>query len=258
MSILSDSEIIELCRKPTHVVEREIILPSKRLQMLTETRIINELVFSNEEDLNRQKQKSVYNHLYFNFKEATEEELIKHGWKPLIEPFSDRLVNANEKGEKIISYGLSSFGYDLRCGYKFKIFTNVNSSVADPKELAERTFVDVEVEKDGDFIIIPPNSFCLTYALEKINMPRDLIGVVLGKSTYARVGINCLATPAEAGWSGHLTLEFANTTPLPVKLYAGEGCCQVLFLKGKDCLTSYLDRNGKYQNQPAEVVLPRT
>lgn len=156
--------------------------------------------------------------------------------------------------KKIVSYGLSSYGYDLRCGNKFKIFTNVNSTVIDPKKFDEKSFVEFE----GDICIIPPNSFVLCASLERIKMPKDVTGVVLGKSTYARTGISCLATPLEAGWEGYVTLEFANTTPLPAMLYAGEGCCQVLFFKGSiPCEVSYADRGGKYNNQAAGPVTAR-
>lgn len=177
--------------------------------------------------------------------------------QPMISPFVPKSVNQDENGNKIISYGLSSYGYDLRCGNKFKVFSNINACVVDPKGLDEKSFVDVEVE-DGEYVIVPPNSFALTYSLEEINVPRNVTGIVLSKSTYARTGLICLATPLEAGWKGYVTLEFSNTTPLPMKLYAGEGCCQVLWFEGdRHCMVSYGDRNGKYQNQKAEVTLPR-
>lgn len=171
---------------------------------------------------------------------------------PLIRPFHNKQVRALDDGSKIVSFGLSSFGYDLRVGREFKIFTNVNNSIIDPKDFSENSFVDFT----GDVCIIPPNSFVLAYSEELITMPNDVLGVVLGKSTYARCGINCLATPLEPGWKGHVTLEFANTTPLPAKIYAGEGSCQVLFLQGEACRTSYADRNGKYQHQIAAPVIP--
>ena len=148
--------------------------------------------------------------------------------------------------EKIISYGTSSYGYDVRIANEFKIFTNVNTTVLDPKNFNDGSFVDFV----GDVCIIPPNSFVLARTLEYFHMPRDVTGLVLGKSTYARLGISCLATPIEAGWCGEIVLEFANTTPLPVKLYANEGAAQLLFFKGdKQCSVSYADRGGKYQNQ---------
>lgn len=166
--------------------------------------------------------------------------------------FSKNNISRNAPVEKkVISYGLSSYGYDLRLDRKFKVFTNVNTGIIDPKEFDDKSFVDQE----GDYVIIPPNSFILGSSMEKINMPDDVTGVVLGKSTYARTGINCIATPLEAGWSGYVTLEFANSTPLPVKMYAGEGCCQVLFFRGNSCMTTYADRMGKYQDQgPGPVV----
>lgn len=175
----------------------------------------------------------------------------------MITPFTGTQIKTHSNGKRAISYGVSSYGYDIRAGFTFKIFSNINNTVADPKNFDERSFVEVKVDKPGDHILIPPNSFALTHSLEHFKMPRDVTGVVLGKSTLARVGIVCICTPLEAGWEGYVTLEFANTTPLPAVLYAGEGCCQVLFLKGKPCKTSYLDRGGKYMYQGEEVVLPR-
>ena len=185
-----------------------------------------------------------------SIREITEEELAN--WRPMIEPFHNKLVR-EEDGNKVISYGLSSYGYDLRIGNKFKIFTNINSTKIDPKNFDNGSFVDFE----GDVCIIPPNSFVLAASVERIRMPRNVTGVVLGKSTYARTGIVCIATPLEAEWEGHVTLEFANTTPLPAMLYANEGAAQVLFFEGEECLTSYMDRGGKYQNQEAGPVLPK-
>lgn len=177
--------------------------------------------------------------------------------RPMIEPFVPnqvKLISDNNKFIKVISYGLSSFGYDIRLGTRFKIFTNVNSAIVDPKNFDNKTFVDFE----GDVCIIPPNSFVLCHSLEYIRMPTDVTGIVLGKSTYARCGISCLATPLEAGWEGHVTLEFANTTPLPAKLYANEGACQILFYQGRGkCSVSYADRGGKYMHQSAEPIAPK-
>lgn len=171
---------------------------------------------------------------------------------PMIAPFVSEQVKT-ESGKRVISYGLSSFGYDIRCGRQFMIFTNVNSTVIDPKDFVDGNFVSFT----GDVCIVPPNSFVLCSSLEKLNLPRDVTGLVTGKSTYARAGLSCLSTPLEAGWVGNVTLEFANTTPLPIKLYAGEGCCQVLFFRGQEeCRVSYADRKGKYMNQPDRPVLP--
>lgn len=171
----------------------------------------------------------------------------------MINPSIGNSVKKNDKGEAILSYGLSSFGYDIRCGNKFKIFTNIHSTVIDPKNFDTKSFVDYE----GDVCIIPPNSFVLAYSVERIRVPRDVLVVCIGKSTYARCGIIVNVTPLEPEWEGHITLEFSNTTTLPVKLYANEGCAQLLFFQGKKCRTSYADRSGKYQNQQSEIVLPK-
>ncbi len=166
----------------------------------------------------------------------------------MIEPFVEGLVHENK-----LSYGLSSYGYDARVDRQFKIFTNVNNSVVDPKQFDEGTFVDFE----GDVCIIPPNSFALARTVEKFKIPRNVLSVCLGKSTYARCGIIVNVTPLEPEWEGHVTLEFSNTTPLPAKIYAGEGACQFLFFHGDQvCETSYADRKGKYQNQ-VDVTLPK-
>jgi len=156
--------------------------------------------------------------------------------------------------EKIISYGTSSYGYDVRCGRQFKVFTNIHSTIVDPKNFDEKSFVDVE----GDYCIIPPNSFVLARTMEYFRIPRDTLVVCLGKSTYARCGIVVGITPLEPEWEGEVTLEFSNTTNLPAKIYAGEGVAQMLFFQGNEqCETSYKDRDGKYMQQTG-VVLPRT
>ena len=155
--------------------------------------------------------------------------------------------------EKIISYGVSSYGYDVRAAPEFKIFTNVNSAVIDPKNFDEKAFVHVK----ADSIIIPPNSFALGRTVEKFKIPRDVLVVCLGKSTYARCGLVVNVTPLEPEWEGYVTLEFSNTTPLPAKLYANEGCAQMLFFQSdEECGTSYADRDGKYQGQTG-VTLPK-
>lgn len=151
-------------------------------------------------------------------------------------------------GEKVISFGVSSYGYDLRLGNEFLIFSNATQSdkaYIDPKDFDDKAYI----RHDGDSVIIPPNGFILASSLEYIKMPKDVTGVVLGKSTFARCGIATLATPLEAGWEGTVTLEFSNTTPRPIKMYAWEGCVQVLFFRGAPCLTTYADRGGKYQGQ---------
>ncbi len=170
----------------------------------------------------------------------------------MIEPFEPGQVR-NIDGRKIISYGTSSYGYDVRVAREFRIFTNINSTIVDPKDFDADSFVDFT----GDVCIIPPNSFALARTVEYFRIPRDVLVICLGKSTYARCGIIVNVTPLEPEWEGHVTLEFSNTTPLPAKIYAGEGCAQVVFL-GADgvCETSYRDRGGKYQGQTG-VTLPR-
>ncbi|THF85901.1 dCTP deaminase [Deinococcus sp. KSM4-11] len=169
----------------------------------------------------------------------------------MIDPFEDRLVRTAENAQ-VISYGLSSFGYDLRCADEWKIFTNVNSAVVDPKHFDERSFVDIQAAE----IIIPPNSFALARSHEYLHIPDNVMVVALGKSTYARCGIVANVTPLEPGWEGHVTLEFSNTTPLPAKMYAFEGCVQLLFFEGERPEVTYGDRKGKYQGQRG-VTLPR-
>lgn len=171
----------------------------------------------------------------------------------MIEPFEPQLISSRE-GERIISYGTSSYGYDVRCADEFKIFTNINSAIVDPKQFDSKSFVDVQ----SDVCIIPPNSFALARTVEYFRIPRDILTVCLGKSTYARCGIIVNVTPLEPEWEGHVTLEFSNTTPLPAKIYANEGVAQMLFFQSDEvCATSYRDRKGKYQGQTG-VTLPRT
>lgn len=171
----------------------------------------------------------------------------------MISPFSDTLVNKNASGGSILSYGLSSYGYDARLAGEFKIFTNINSQTIDPKNFQEDSFVT----RSGDKCIIPPNSFLLGRTVEYFKIPRDCIVICLGKSTYARCGIIINVTPLEPEWEGYVTLELSNTTPLPAVVYANEGVCQFLFLKGSNiCETSYLDRQGKYQKQGG-ITLPQ-
>ncbi|PKM37899.1 dCTP deaminase [Methylotuvimicrobium sp. KM2] len=173
----------------------------------------------------------------------------QHG---MIEPFAATQVRETEKG-RVISYGTSSYGYDVRCSDEFKIFTNINSAIVDPKDFSEASFVDVK----SDVCIIPPNSFALARTVEFFRIPRDVLTICLGKSTYARCGIIVNVTPLEPEWEGHVTLEFSNTTPLPAKIYANEGVAQMLFLGGDEvCDTSYADRGGKYQGQTG-VTLPK-
>ncbi len=171
----------------------------------------------------------------------------------MIEPFEPKQVRAVH-GQKVVSFGNSSYGYDVRCAQEFKIFTNINSAVVDPKNFDEESFVNVE----SDVCIIPPNSFALARTVEYFRIPRDVLTICLGKSTYARCGIIVNVTPLEPEWEGHVTLEFSNTTPLPAKIYANEGVAQMIFLGSEsECEVSYRDRGGKYQGQTG-VTLPET
>ena len=167
--------------------------------------------------------------------------------KGMIKPFEDRQVR---KGG--ISYGLSSYGYDIRIADEFKIFTNINTTIVDPKSFDPRSFVDVQ----GEVAVIPPNSFALGRSVEYFKIPRNVLTICVGKSTYARCGIITNVTPFEPEWEGYVTLEISNTTPLPAKIYANEGIAQVLFFESDEsCETSYADRQGKYQGQQG-IVLP--
>lgn len=169
----------------------------------------------------------------------------------MITPFADAQVRSSA-GAGVISYGVSSFGYDLRAAREWKIFVNAFNTVVDPKAFDPRAFVDFE----GDEVIIPPNSFVLARSVEYMKIPDNVMVIALGKSTYARVGIVANVTPLEPGWEGHVTLEFSNTTPLPAKMYSGEGCVQLLFFEGERPEVTYRDRAGKYQGQTG-VTLPK-
>lgn len=171
----------------------------------------------------------------------------------MISPFESKQVR-QIAAERIISYGVSSYGYDVRCANEFRVFTNINSAVVDPKNFSERSFVDIK----NDVCIIPPNSFALAHTVEYFRIPRNILTICVGKSTYARCGIIVNVTPLEPEWEGQVTLEFSNTTPLPAKIYAHEGVAQMLFLESDEiCKVSYRDRHGKYQGQKG-VTLPVT
>lgn len=174
----------------------------------------------------------------------------EHG---MIEPFEPHQVR--HKGDnKIVSFGTSSYGYDVRCAREFKVFTNINSTIVDPKAFDENSFMSM----DSDVCIIPPNSFALARTIEYFKIPRNVLTICLGKSTYARCGIIVNVTPLEPEWEGHVTLEFSNTTSLPARIYANEGVAQMVFFESDEvCEISYSDRNGKYQGQRG-VTLPKT
>ena len=172
--------------------------------------------------------------------------------KRMIEPFVEQQVRQLDNGSHVISYGLSSYGYDLRVADEFKVFTNVFNTVVDPKNFDPKSFVDLQ----GAVCIVPPNSFVLARSIEYFRIPRDILTICLGKSTYARCGIIVNVTPFEPEWEGHVTLEISNTTPLPAKIHANEGLAQVLFLRASQpCEVSYADRAGKYQGQRG-ITLP--
>ena len=172
----------------------------------------------------------------------------------MISPFEPNQVK-HVDGQKIVSYGTSSYGYDIRCADEFKLFTNINTTIVDPKNFDENNFVDVSGK---GYCIIPPNSFALARTVEYFRIPRNVLTICLGKSTYARCGIIVNVTPFEPEWEGYVTLEFSNTTPLPAKIYANEGVAQVLFFESDEvCEVSYKDRGGKYQGQVG-VTLPKT
>ena len=172
--------------------------------------------------------------------------------KGMIEPFVERQVRSDDD-RHVISYGLSSYGYDLRVADEFKVFTNVFSAMVDPKEFDEKSFVDLKT----NVCIVPPNSFALARSVEYFRIPREVLTICVGKSTYARCGIIVNVTPFEPEWEGHVTLEISNTTPLPAKIYANEGLAQVVFFEAKEpCETSYADRAGKYMKQRG-ITIPR-
>ena len=171
----------------------------------------------------------------------------------MIEPFVDGQVKKRDDGGRVISYGLSSYGYDLRVSNEFKVFTNVFSSIVDPKAFDDRSFVNIET----DVCVVPPNSFALARSVEYFRIPREVLTICVGKSTYARCGIIVNVTPFEPEWEGHVTLEISNTTPLPARIYANEGLAQVVFFQANEvCETSYADRDGKYMKQRG-ITIPR-
>jgi len=174
----------------------------------------------------------------------------QHG---MIDPFEPAQVKLGANDTRLISFGTSSYGYDVRCASEFKIFTNINSVIVDPKQFDANSFVDFS----GDVCVIPPNSFALARTIEYFRIPRTILTICLGKSTYARCGIIVNVTPLEPEWEGHVTLEFSNTTPLPAKIYANEGVAQFLFFESDEpCELSYAERAGKYQGQRG-VTLPK-
>lgn len=250
--LLSDREIRRLCIKPTHVhihgsgYREYISAPFTE----KETHLIEhyEYVKATRHALNLP---SIHDSVLGPIVSVTDAEIAD--WKPMLTPFVNECMRVDAEGQKVISYGLSSYGYDLRAAPEFKIFTNVNSAISDPKNFDSRSYVDFE----GDVCIIPANSFILARTLERFTMPSNVVADFITKSTLARVGVQTICTPAEPGWEGYLTLEFANTSPLPVKFYANEGCVQMRCFRSNDCDVTYADRDGKYMSQKAEITLPK-
>lgn len=267
MTILNDRQIAEYCGVPNDLQLRSYVIESgtsprsivrlKGLKQFIKKLIEEDQVYNllTDSDLVNMFDMSLNESYSFFVKESIIKVCITRisNAQPMISPFVNNSVRVNEQGEKILSYGVSSFGYDFRVAPEFKIFTNALSVVVDPKDFNEKAFVEYE----GDVCIIPPNSFVLARTLERFCMPDTVMGLVSGKSTYARVGIFPLVTPAEPGWEGYLTLEFANSTPLPARLYANEGGLQMTFFEGERPITTYSDRDGKYQGQGPSVVLPK-
>jgi dCTP deaminase len=273
-AILSDRQIRELCEKPVGEFRYTdsrggAVTQKKRVQIYAD-----QLVHGYRQHFDAYAEKHGGKQIHgtrITLHDVHSDVYRDHyrDFKPMIEPFSPYQVrtrsvcvhnatdgsdNDRYEDERIVSYGLTSFGYDVRCGREFKIFTNINSTVIDPKNFDDKNFVDFV----GDVCIIPPNSFVLARTMERFDLPRDIVADCVGKSTYARCGISIMVTPLEPEWDGYLTLEFANTTPLPAKLYAGEGCGQIRFFRGSEgCETSYRDRGGKYLGQTDKPVTPK-
>jgi dCTP deaminase len=187
-------------------------------------------------------------------------QITEFARRGMILPFEPQLVRQLEDGQQVLSFGLSSFGYDLRLSSReFKVFRHIPGTVVDPKHFQPQNLEKVALEQDehGSFFILPARSYGLGVAVEKLSLPADVTAICVGKSTYARCGIIANVTPAEAGWSGHLTLEFSNSSAADCRIYADEGIVQMLFFKGEPCATSYRKRTGKYQGQKQRITLPK-
>jgi dCTP deaminase len=261
MSIKSDLWIKRMCQAPDGIIENGLTPLFLHKQgdhwVLRDTGVPAEHYLGEIRELTREEKRNwlqVHGALIEPFESGqvryrTKEDVV-HLPAPVI---GSKYAHFVEQ-EKIVSYGLSSYGYDVRCADEFKIFTNINSTVVDPKNFDEKSFVDFK----GDVCVIPPNSFALARTVERFKIPRDVLTICLGKSTYARCGIIVNVTPFEPEWEGYVTLEFSNTTPLPAKIYANEGVAQVLFLQSDEaCDVSYKDRGGKYMNQGDQPVCPK-
>lgn len=246
MTIKSDKWIRAQCEQPTHIVKLATGGTEYASEPFTNTQAflqqhndtLNELLISNR--------KSPSNSEVVEFTEIRPLTLKEQTlWKPMIEPFVNGSVR-EENGKKILSYGLSSFGYDVRLANQFKLFTNINSTIIDPLEPQQNCYVD----QVGDYCIIPPNSYLLGHTVEYFRIPRDVLVICMGKSTLARLGLQLNITPVEPGFEGQVVIEISNSTNIPVKVYANQGVAQFLFLQSDEpCAVSYKDRSGKYQGQ---------
>ena len=264
MSLLSDSEITLRCQLPRHLVNFiayiKNLSPIGNYKNPDDYNMIEEIL---KEGLNSAYSKlPLWSKSYFDsFRTELEVYMSIYGSAPMIEPFLPHLVRTtDDEGTKIISYGLSSYGYDARLTEEVKTFTNINGGIIDPKNFDKSLCVDTQIFTaiDGSrYVIIPPNGFILGTTVEYFRIPRDVTVICLGKSTIARASCNVIVTPLEAEWEGNVTIEVANTSSLPVKVYLNEGICQFLFLQSEyKCKTSYKDRGGKYQSQKG-LTLPR-
>lgn len=254
--ILSDEEITRLCTAPLTYFDKEMYNLHIRRHGIVAPAIEGGAEMA---DAALRKQYT---------RATTEDE--RAAFKPMISPFNGALVrevlgpagfgiDQTLPARKIVSKGLTSYGYDVSLADEFKLFTNVNSAIIDPKRLDEKCLVDAKVQTDeegGRYVILPPNSYLLGRTVEYFRMPRDVLAVCLGKSTYARAGAIVNVTPIEPGFEGHVVIEISNSTNLPMKIYADEGISQFLFLRGNPCLVSYADRGGKYQGQTG-ITLPK-
>ena len=268
MSILSDSEIIELCTPPTFMVRRVeqsgIYSGTQSEAVIRSFEWIPTHLSKEELECIQEKEKyqnaGLYGALTTEFRELREDE--KNKFQPMLTPFvstSVRSINNHDVQQKVFSYGISSYGYDCRLSEEIKIFSNINGGVIDPKRLNPDTMVDgkINVDEDGSkYVILPPNSYLLGCTIETFYMPRDVLSICLGKSSYARAAIGINVTPIEPGFIGQVVIEISNMASLPVKIYIGEGIAQFLFFRGnRPCAVSYGDRQGKYQNQKS-IQLP--
>lgn len=262
MSILSDKEIKELCEVNTFVYDNGVTSIyfnennyEAKLQGLFDIEVLKGILGSIAPGTSVKQ--AFNNHGLqhgLSFSNISISRLLEPT-RPMISPFVDKQVrNIKESdNQKVISFGTSSYGYDIRIAPEFKVFSNLNSVIIDPKNFDDKAYMNFT----GDVCIIPPHSFVLTRSIERFVIPRDITIIVLNKSTYARCGINCLASPLESEWEGYVTLEYSNNSSLPAKLYANEGGAQLLCFRGKPCDVSYADRSGKYQHQGEEIVLPK-